>query len=253
VLRIDRFAASVWEGDVIGDLAVQLTADQNVRTRARLTMTELNLDIPYALAQHQPPVQDPEEKKSYKVTGTLDLRYGFRERSVNGQIDLVKIDKPSVERLFRLIYKGKPNPASENLARSEKIGVRPISGNITIVQNLLYIKFDWERMWAHIGFPFLNERLAEPFSVSSLWNVPLGLAFDLASIGVRPAILIPVFGTIVIDAVNNSNQGTLSVMNFIEGKPDAPIAAIFERLAGRMIAADTAAKEGGFQADSSSP
>lgn len=242
VFRIDRFAASLWEGDVIGDIAIQLTADQNVRTRARLTMTDLNFDIPYALAAHQPPVADPEKKKDYQVSGTVDVKFGFRERSVNGRIDLVKLSKPSVERFFRLLYKdapkNAPNPAISALESSEKIGVRPVAGSISIVQNLLYISFEWERLWVHVGFPFLNERLAEPFGFSSLWKVPLALAFDLASIGVRPALLIPVFGTYVIDTVNNSNQGSLSVGNLLFDSLTPWIALVFDHLSGKMIVMD---------------
>src|SRR5207245_2132480 len=75
VFRIDRFSAAVWEGDVLGDLALQITADRNVRTRARLTLTDLNLDIPYALAKKIPPVKNASEREDYRISGTADLQF----------------------------------------------------------------------------------------------------------------------------------------------------------------------------------
>ncbi|CAN0596027.1 unnamed protein product, partial [Laminaria digitata] len=50
VLRLDHFAAELWDGSLLADMAIQLTPELDLRARMRGTMSNLNLDIPYALA-----------------------------------------------------------------------------------------------------------------------------------------------------------------------------------------------------------
>lgn len=151
VLRADRFAAQVWEGDILGDLAVQVTSDLNVRIRQRGTITKLNLDIPYSQAKGIPPVSDPQKKEAYEVAGTIDLRFLLHERSVTMKLDLTKLRKPTLERLLGYLDPKGTNPGIDRarfaLSVSETVGLKPVAGQFVIAQNLVSMNVDWNRVW----------------------------------------------------------------------------------------------------------
>jgi hypothetical protein len=151
VLRADRFAAQLWEGDVLGDLAVQVTSDLNVRIRQRGTITKLNLDIPYAQAKKIAPVRDPKEKEEYQVSGTVDLRFLLHERVVTMKLDLTSLRKPTLDRLLGYLDPRAENPGMDRarwaLAVSETVGLKPTAGQFTISQNLVSMNVEWKRVW----------------------------------------------------------------------------------------------------------
>jgi hypothetical protein len=215
VFRVERLGASLWEGNVLGDLAFQVTANQNVRTRLRLTLTELNLDIPYALAKKVAPIANVEDRKDYKISGTMDVQFGLRERAVTGSIDLAKFRKPSVDRLFDLILDNS-SPAKDAMAKSEQACVRPVGGHIWITRNLLSLTLDWERIYWRVRLDnFIN-------IVESIPGVGIAMSLTL--------------GTFVMDTVNNSVRG-VSIGNILEEKlSDTRVDALFAFMAGRVIA-----------------
>jgi hypothetical protein len=225
VFRVEHMSAALWEGDVLGDLAFQVTADQNVRTRMRLTITDLNLDIPYAVAKRVAPVTNAAERDDYKVSGTMDLQFGFKERALSGTIDLIKFRKPSVERLFDLLL-GDANPAKLQMARSDIAYVRPVGGHIWITRNLLSLTLDWERMIYEPKLEWNDRETAFEKFVAFLDIVP----------GFGLAVMSPTLGAYVMDSVNNSVR-QVSIGNILEEKlADPRIDALFGFMTGRVTA-----------------
>jgi hypothetical protein len=208
VFRVERLSAAVWEGDVLGDLAIQLTADRNMRMRARLTLTDLNLDIPYALAKKIEPVKGS-DREDYKISGTADLQFALRQRVVDGRIDLAKLRKPSVDRIFGLLLD--PNsPAQNAMSQSEVAGVVPVALHVWITRNLLSLNLDWKPVYVRFNFD----------------SIP---TFFLSLPPVR-IFLTPTLGAFVMDTVNNSVRG-VSIGNILEANLDD---AMIERMLGFM-------------------
>lgn len=211
VFRVDRFAAALWEGDVLADIAVQVTADRNVRARIRATITDLNLDIPYAAARRIAPVSDPGQKDAYRVSGTLDFKFALKERSLNATIDMTKLRKPTVERFFGALDPRGTNDGIKNaqlaLDMSESVGLRPIAGKIWISQNLMGLSLDWQRL------PFLLQ-FKSPGEYFSSWVAPLGFFKDLSFVFLRPIMLVTA-GSFVVNTVNNAFD-KFSVSNVLE-------------------------------------
>ena len=155
VIRLDRFAGQLWEGDVFGDLAIQLAGEDDVRARMRLTVTDLNIDIPTAPLLRIPRA-DPSDRELYLVSGIADLRVKVSRRSINGGVDIAM----GAETIVRLIDAIDPAGEDEQLQsiRSQLAsileGVLPfvfgeaLSGaRIWISQNLLNQTFVWDRPW----------------------------------------------------------------------------------------------------------
>lgn len=217
VFRVDRAFAEVWDGEVLGDMVIQLTADRNVRGRVRGTLTDLNVDVPYALARHVTPVQDPGERDQYRVTGTGDLQWSLRDHAVDGRIDIVKLSLASVRRLFGLLL-GPDSPALDALGQSEVAGVDPAALHVWLTRSLLSIDLDWDRVYFRM-------------SSSPWWKLFL----------TNPAarlVLTPTLGSFVINAVNNSVR-EFSVANFLAA-PLGSFDRYFELMAGRVMAEDKA-------------
>lgn len=228
VLRIDRFACRVWEGDVLGDLAVQVTPDRDVRVRLRGTITELNVDVPYAIAKGIDPVTDPSDKEDFRVSGQMDVELALKQRAVNARIDLVKLSLPLVRRAFGALLL-EDSPAVSALEIAQYAGVRPESGRIWVSNSLLNVSFDWERLWLHVS--------ADQESVG-------GKVFDTILFPFRP-LLIPTLGGYVINTVNNAVRN-FSISAVLEQVLEEN--RLEERLRpmeGRVIAADRARDKSG--------
>lgn len=240
VFRIDRFAAQVFEGDVLADIAVQFTADQNVRARIRATVTDLNLDLPYAAANGIPPVTDPKRKDDYRISATMDFKFALRERSLNGTIDLSKLRKPTVERLIGAMDPKRKNAGIQNavlaLDMSETVGLRPTSGKIWFSQNLMGMRIDWQRMPFQLKFKSPGEYVS--------WKGPLELIADTAFVFLRPVFMLTA-GSFIVDSVNNAID-KLSVTPWIEqAAGNYPLDEYFARLPLKVTSADLAVMEQG--------
>lgn len=239
VFRIDRFAAQVWEGDVLADIAVQVTADQNVRARIRATVTDLNIDLPYAAANGIPPVSDPDRKDDYRISATMDFKFALRERSLNGTIDLSKLRKPTVERMIGAMDPKKKNAGIQNavfaLDMSETVGLRPTSGKIWISQNLMGMSLDWQRMPFQLKFKSPGEYLS--------WRGPIELIVDGAFVFLRPVFMLTA-GSFIVDSVNNAFD-KFSVSPWIEQSARAlAIDEVFAKLPLKVTGVDLAAATG---------
>lgn len=200
LFRLDRVEARLWEGDVSGDLALQLTTDLDVKLRMRGTMTNLNLDRPYALAKGIEPVADPDKKEKYRASATFDLAVGVRDRVVNGNMDVFKISRPLVERLFGALDPTGESAAVRAIAMSERVGLRPVGAKVWIAHNLLNAQFDFERLWAHVHYESAS---------------PLDLLIDTATIFLRP-VLIPTLGGLWVIPTMNGVIKRVSLSNVID-------------------------------------
>jgi hypothetical protein len=224
VLRIDRLACRLWEGDVLGDLAVQFTPDQNVRMRMRGTITDLNIDLPYAMAKRVEPISDPDEKEDYRVSGQMDFEFSLKQRAVNARVDLTKVKLPLLRTVFGAVLSAE-SPALWALEVAQMSGVRPTSGKIWISNNLLSVSFDWERLWVHMSLDqetFMGKVL-DAFLILGRWA------------------LIPTLGGYVIKTVNETirNFSISAVLDDAIGR--ARVEDQLRFLEGRVIAADRAA------------
>lgn len=228
VLRIDRFACRVWEGDVLGDLAVQLTPDRDVRVRLRGTMTDLNVDVPYATAKGIRPVTDPDDKEDFRVSGQMDVELALAQRTVNARIDLVKLSLPLVRRAFGAMLL-EDGPAVSALEIAQYAGVRPESGRIWVSNNLFNASFDWERLWLHVSADqeSIGGKVADTILVLARW------------------LLIPTLGGYVINTVNNAVRN-FSISAVLEQIIEENRVEDYLRpLEGRVIAADRARDKSG--------
>jgi hypothetical protein len=218
VLRADRFAAQLWDGDILGDLAVQVTSDLNGRLRMRGTFTNLNLDLPYAQAKDIPPVTDPDEKEEYEIAGTIDLRVELRERSITLKLDLTKLKKPTLDRLFGYLDPKNEKPSMDSakfaLKLSEVFGLQPTAGQFTIARNIVSMNVDFRRVW-----------------IPEHWALKV----------FAPArfVAIPLFGSMIVGNVNGALPKS-SIGAFIEPEFDklGLDAMLSQYLGGRVIAED---------------
>lgn len=197
MLRLDHFEAALWDGDVLADMVVQITPDLDLRARARGTVTELNLDIPYVLAAGKP-ASEATEGDEYTTSAVMDLSFALKTRSLNGRIEITKVSLPLVERLFVGLDLSGGGGALRALSLSERVGVRPVAAKVWIAQNLLNVQFDWQRLWVHAYFP-------------SLWLSPI----DFALIFLRPALIPTLGGLYVIPTVNGAIH-RLSLSGFLD-------------------------------------
>ena len=200
ILRLDHFEAALWDGDLLADMALQLTPDLDVRVRARGTVTNINLDIPYALATGGTPETDPAAKDKYATSATLDLSFALKERSLNGRVEISKLSEALVQRLFGGLNLSGGGGALRALGMSERVGVRPVAAKVWIANNLLNVQFDWRRLWLHVYY--------------DSWN-PLWLVVDSALIFLRPAVIPTLGGLYVIPTVNGAIR-RFSLSDFID-------------------------------------
>lgn len=218
VLRLDRFQAKVWEGDMLADMALQITPDLDLRVRLRGTATDLNLDIPYAAAKKIAPVT--EGKEDYLASATMDFEFGLRERVINGRMEVLKISLPLVQRMFGAMDPSQTSGAVQALDASERLGLRPVAATAWISQNLLNVQFEWEQLFFHIYYPSLN---------------PLWLVVDTALIALRPVTAL-VGGAWIIQTVNGALNrvpfGSYLETVLAQTRPQAKLTAA---LSGRVI------------------
>ena len=181
VLRIDRFQAGLWEGDLLFDVALQVTPELDVKTRLRGTMTDLNLDIPYARAKGIAPVTAPDEKAEYLASGVMDFELALNERALEGQIDVVRLSRPLVDRFFGALDPSGESSAARALGYSEIAAVRPVSAKLWIAQNLLNVQFEWERVlgfddwapwWLVVDTVLLAPRVVSAWILGGAWVIP---------------------------------------------------------------------------------
>lgn len=223
LLRLDRFQAKIWEGDVLSNMALQITPDLDLKLRLRGTASDLNLDIPYAAAKGIAPVSDPDDKQAFLASLTMDMEFGLRERVVNGRMDVQKVSLPLVQRFFGAMDPSQTSGAVRALDLSERFGLRPVAATAWISQNLLNVQFAWEQLFFHIYYPSSN---------------PFWLVVDTALIVLRPLTSF-VGGAWVIQTVN----GALSRVPFgsyletvlSQKRPEALLEAA---LGGRLISKD---------------
>ena len=197
VLRIDRFQAGLWQGDLLFDAALQATPDLDIKTRIRGTMTDLNLDIPYAKAKGIEPVSNPDETADYLASGVMDVEFGLNQRALEGRVDVVRLSRALVERFFGALDPSGRSSAAEALGYSEIAAVRPVAAKLWIAQNLLNVQFEWERV---LGFD-------DP--------APWWLALDAVLFAPRLVSAWILGGAWVIPTVNNSVKRA-SVFNFLD-------------------------------------
>ncbi|MEL7368821.1 MAG: hypothetical protein AAFN74_07910, partial [Myxococcota bacterium] len=219
VLRIDRFQGRLWEGDFLFDLAVQATPQLDLLTRLRGTVTDINLDIPYAQAKGLEPVTG-EDKKKYRATGVLDFEFGLNERALQGQMDVLKVSRALVQRMFGAWDPNGNSSASEALRYSELAAVRPKAAKIWISQNLLNVQFEWD---SALGF-----------------EDPLWLPIDVVLLAPRLVSAWILGGAWVIPTVNNTVK-RVSVFNFLGPALDVPLArtsAALANLRSRVVSSE---------------
>lgn len=196
-LRLDHFEASLWGGEVLADFALQVTPTLDVRARTRGTVTNLNMDVPFALVDDRA----PEEDDRFVSTATLDLSFALQERVVNGRIQVTKLSIDLVKRALVTVASAGPGVLTA-LSSGEFFGVRPTGAQVWISENLLNAELEWQTQWLRVRGGWWA--LAEPV----MW--PL-----------RNVVLIPTLGSnYVIPTVNGAIK-RLSLSGFIDQALDA--------------------------------
>lgn len=200
LFRLDRLEARLWEGDVSSDLALQLTPDLDILMRMRGTVTNLNLDQPYAMAKGIDAVADPDEKERYKASATFDLELGVRDRVVNGNMDVFRISRPLVERLFGALDPSGESSAVQAITISESVGLRPVGAKVWIAHNLLNAQFEFKRLWIHAHYDSAS---------------PADLFLGTVLIFLRPVLIPTVGGLWVVPQINGVVR-RISLSNVID-------------------------------------
>lgn len=228
VLRLDRFALQVFEGDIFGSFALQLAARDAFRVRLQSGITDLNLDVPFSRVRGLPPISNPREKEPYLMSGTMDLQLDSRSRTINGSVDLTKM---GAELFVRIIDAMDPNGENEQLqgTRSQLstymgllgrdiVGVSLQGMKIDIKHNLLSMAFDWYR-------PFFDFHATSAGGVRwlpRLWLPVTQLLFGTTIVSVVPEIkrysLSPYLGA--IDGINQKLAELMVLPIVTEGCDD---------------------------------
>ncbi|MEM7678497.1 MAG: hypothetical protein AAF449_21105, partial [Myxococcota bacterium] len=86
-----------------------------------------------------------DQKADYRATGVMDFEFGLNERALQGQMDVLKVSRPLVQRLFGALDPTGESSATEALRYSELGAVNPVAAKIWISQNLLNVQFEWDR------------------------------------------------------------------------------------------------------------
>ena len=149
VLRIDRFQAGLWEGDLLFDVALQVTPKLDVKTRA-----SGHDDRPQSRHSLRPGQRHrcgdrPRGKDRLSGQRNHGLRVWSQSASPRGQIDVVRLSKPLVDACSgRSTHREKARrPKPSAIRRSPRFD--RWRRKIWIAQNLLNVQFEWERV---LGF-----------------------------------------------------------------------------------------------------
>ncbi|MBI2378580.1 MAG: hypothetical protein HYV07_31565 [Deltaproteobacteria bacterium] len=152
VIRLDRFAMQIWDGDIFGHLAAQVTERGRIRFGIRGSVTDLDLDVPYAAAYGVPRAKEAE---LYRVSGILDLSIDEVERTIGGTFELTKMSPQMVIRLLKVLDPHGENPSIQRsvgpLEAVLEVGALDILGErlsgvtVTIRQNLMSMSLHWDK------------------------------------------------------------------------------------------------------------
>lgn len=228
VLRLDRFAFQLFEGDIFGSFALQLAGRDAFRVRLQSGITDLNLDVPFSRARGLPPISNPRAKEPYLMSGTMDLQLDSRSRALNGSVDLTKM---GAELFVRIIDAMDPNGENEQLQNTRTqlstwmgllgrdiVGVSLEGMKVDIKHNLLSMSFDWYRPWFDVhatsagGTPWLPR----------LWLPATQLLFGTTIVSSIPEIkrysLSPYLGQ--IDVANQKLAEAMVLPMITEGCED---------------------------------
>ncbi|MBI4818842.1 MAG: hypothetical protein HY791_21405 [Deltaproteobacteria bacterium] len=193
VFRLDRFAMQIWDGDIFGHMAAQITEQGKIRFGIRGSVTDLDLDVPYAAAYGEPRSEDPEV---YRVSGILDLALDEVERTLGGNFELTKMSPQMVIRLLKVLDPEGANPSIQRsvgpLEAVLEVGALDILGErlsgvtVSIRQNLLSMSLHWDKIliglaWGavpQVWLPALRVLQAVAGGIANVFNqrFPLGIA-----------------------------------------------------------------------------
>ncbi|MEE2902861.1 MAG: AsmA family protein [Myxococcota bacterium] len=155
VFQLDRIALQIWEGDLFGDMSMQLSGQDDMRLRMRMTATDLNLDILTAEKVGEQ-ISRGLARKDFLFSGVSDVKLDIGQKVINGTFDVSKLSIPLV---IRLVDFQDPDGQDESLQGVKlplKIGQglytllmgERLSGmKVWIKQNLLNQSFVWDRPW----------------------------------------------------------------------------------------------------------
>ncbi len=150
VFRLDRLGLHVFDGDVFGDLALQIAGPGQLRTRLRATMTNVDFDIPARAARGLPPGRGG---PAYRGSGNMDLRIDLGDRVMDGFFELSSLGPQA---LVTMIDALDPQQKDADLQRTRGqltvwlgavgryvVGIELERANVGIRQNLMSLDFDW--------------------------------------------------------------------------------------------------------------
>ena len=155
VFQLDRLALQIWEGDVFGDLALQLSGEDDMRLRMRMTATDLNLDLLTAEKVGEP-LSRGLARKDFLFSGVSDIKLDIGQKVINGTFDVSKLSIPLVIRLVDFQDPDGQDESLQGIKLPLKIGQglytflmgERLSGmKVWIKQNLLNQSFVWDRPW----------------------------------------------------------------------------------------------------------
>ncbi len=216
VVRLDRLAFRVLEGDVFGDLALQVGAPGDLRLRTRLTATDLDLDLATApiLARERLP---PHARERFRLSGVSDLRVDVGEGTINGTLDVTKVSAPLAIRLLQALD---PKDEDANLRRTRlglSVMVDGVAGwalgeelrgvKVWIRENLLNQTFVWSRPWFALRAPNDESTAWVPL----IWLPAMRVA-QYALVGIGEALDQKIVFS-VADAVPEVRRRNLAEMN----------------------------------------
>jgi hypothetical protein len=150
IFRMDRLGLHVFDGDVFGDLALQIAGPGQLRTRLRATMTNVDFDIPARAARGLPPGGGG---AAYRGSGNMDLRIDLGDRVMDGFFELSSLGPQA---LVTMIDALDPQQKDADLQRTRGqltvwlgavgryiVGIELERANVGIRQNLMSLDFDW--------------------------------------------------------------------------------------------------------------
>lgn len=152
VIRMDRLAVQVYEGDIFGDMSLQLASERDIRARMRVTATDLNLDVPTA-AKVGKPRASAGARPLFLLSGVSDIKLDLGEQTINGKLDLTKMGGQLVIRILDVLDpEGKDSGLQSTRAGLSGVlggffGERLAGVRVWIRENLLNQSFIWDRPW----------------------------------------------------------------------------------------------------------
>gem|GEM_PF-4326059 len=155
VFQLDRIALQVWEGDIFGDMSMQLSGEDDMRLRMRMTATDLNLDLLTAEKVGEQ-MSRGLARKDFLFSGVSDMKLDIGQKVINGTFDVSKLSIPLVIRLVDFQDPDGQDESLQGIKLPLKIGQglytllmgERLSGmKVWIKQNLLNQSFVWDRPW----------------------------------------------------------------------------------------------------------